>query len=167
MARSNGDISSDLSRLTVPNAAKALGISPEAVRNRLSRGTLDSEKENGTVYVLLPTDRDQHIGDRPQYTDDTPPDISRDVEAAAELVDAKDETIHVLREQLEAERAANRENRRLLAAALERIPAIEAPADTASPASRDASVTSSEDGSGTPAPPQEEQVPWWRRLLGM
>ena len=120
------------------------------------------------MYVLLPADRDQHIVDRPQYTtDDTPPDISRDVEAAAELVDAKDETIHVLREQLEAERAANRENRRLLAAALERIPAIEAPADTASPASRDASVTSSEDGSGTPAPPQEEQVPWWRRLLGM
>jgi hypothetical protein len=43
------------------------------------------------------------------------------------LISAKDETIATLREQLQAERQAHSEARRLLAAALERIPAIEAP----------------------------------------
>ena len=43
------------------------------------------------------------------------------------LISAKDETIAMLREQLQAERHAQAEARRLLAAALERIPAIEAP----------------------------------------
>jgi chromosome segregation ATPase len=43
------------------------------------------------------------------------------------LISAKDETISTLREQLQAERQAHAEARRLLAAALERIPAIEAP----------------------------------------
>ncbi len=63
MAQSNSDTSPDILRLTVPDAAKALGISPEAVRNRLSRGTLESMKEDGSVYVLLPADRAQHTGD--------------------------------------------------------------------------------------------------------
>jgi hypothetical protein len=44
-----GDTPRDISRLIVPEAARQLGISPEAVRNRLSRGTLKSVKEGGTV----------------------------------------------------------------------------------------------------------------------
>jgi hypothetical protein len=51
--RYSTDTSSDRLRLLVPDAAKALGISPEAVRNRLSRGTLESVKEFGTVYILI------------------------------------------------------------------------------------------------------------------
>jgi hypothetical protein len=43
--------------------------------------------------------------------------------------DRTSELIDTLREQLEAERQAHSEARRLLAAALERIPAIEAPSD--------------------------------------
>ena len=132
MVRSNGDISSDkssdISRLAVPEAAQALGISPEAVRNRLSRGTLKSEKENGSVYVLLQT------SNMPRSTADTPNDTSRctnggsgDISGeAASLVSAKDETIRVLSEQLEAEREANRENRRIIAGLVQRVPELEA-----------------------------------------
>jgi hypothetical protein len=46
------------------------------------------------------------------------------------LDSAKDETIATLREQLEAERQAQAEARRLLMAALERIPQLEAPQET-------------------------------------
>ena len=106
-----------------------MGRSPEAVRNRRSRGTLDSIKENGTVYVLLeadmarstadtPNDRPRSNGDR---SGDTP-----DAHAAA-LVAAKDETINLLRSQLEAEREANRENRRIIAGLVQRVPELEAP----------------------------------------
>ena len=103
MAQSNNDIPTDILRLTVPEAAQALGISPEAVRNRLSRGTLPSAKEDGTVYVLLEADSARH-------TDDVSHDIPGD---AGALISAKDETIRILREQLEAERAASAELRRI------------------------------------------------------
>ena len=56
MVQPNGDVPDGTSNLTVPEAADALGISPEVVRNRLSRGTLESVKERGRVFVLI--DRD-------------------------------------------------------------------------------------------------------------
>jgi hypothetical protein len=40
-------------RTTVAEAAEILGISAEAVRGRIRRGTLPVERESGTVYVLL------------------------------------------------------------------------------------------------------------------
>jgi hypothetical protein len=40
----------------VAEAADALGISAEAVRMRVRRGTLRSEHVEGTVYVLLDAD---------------------------------------------------------------------------------------------------------------
>ena len=91
------DTPSDISRLTVPEAAQALGISPEAVRNRLSRGTLKSVKESGTVYVLLETDRPRHTGDIPT---DRPHDISR--ELLAELRDRVSFLERLLEEEREA-----------------------------------------------------------------
>ena len=48
-------------RVTVPEAAELLGITVEAVRMRIKRGTLRSERQAGRVFVLLgqsqPTDR--------------------------------------------------------------------------------------------------------------
>jgi hypothetical protein len=45
----------------VPEAAELLGITVEAVRMRIKRGTLRSERQGGRVFVLLgqsqPTDR--------------------------------------------------------------------------------------------------------------
>jgi DNA-binding Lrp family transcriptional regulator len=138
----------DRLRFTVPEAARVLGISPEAVRNRLSRGTLDSVKEGGTVYVLI----DRHVG-RPQT--DIPTDILGESTA---LISAKDETIAVLREQLEAERQAHAEARRLLAAALDRIPPqLEAPPDASG------SPETATEAPGRGEPRDQEHVPWWRR----
>jgi hypothetical protein len=46
-------------RVTVAEAARMLNLSAEAVRSRVQRGTLDSIKVDGTVYVLLDADRAQ------------------------------------------------------------------------------------------------------------
>ncbi|ACZ11126.1 helix-turn-helix domain-containing protein [Sulfurospirillum deleyianum] len=40
-------------KLTVMEAAKLLGVSKEAIYNRLRRGTLQSVVENGTKYIVL------------------------------------------------------------------------------------------------------------------
>ena len=45
--------STDPLRLTVPEAAEVLGVTVDAVRGRIRRGTLDSERESGTVYVWV------------------------------------------------------------------------------------------------------------------
>jgi hypothetical protein len=77
---------------------------------RVKRGTLPSTREGGRLYILLNID--------PTPEPERPHDGTHD--RTSELIDA-------LREQLDAERQAHAEARRLLAAALERIPVIEAP----------------------------------------
>jgi hypothetical protein len=136
-------------RLDLRGAAEALGTSVDAVRKRIARGTLESEKVDGKVYVWL---------------DDGAP--QSDTEA---LTSAKDETIAVLREQLEAERQAHAEARRLLAAALERIPPqLEAPTAPSEP--RESPETPSKAAPDTSGPPEAEtpteRVQWWRRMFG-
>src|SRR5215211_1820420 len=86
-------------RHTVAEAADMLGISTGAVRNRLSRGTLPSTKEDGTVYVLLPADMPR---DAERDAGDTPggmPPSASDV-LTSELRDR----LRYVEGQLEAER---------------------------------------------------------------
>jgi hypothetical protein len=69
--------------------------------------------------------------------------------------------VAVLREQLAAERQAHAEARRIIAGLVERIPAIEAPAET--PEAYDGAA---EEASGR-VESQEEGVqrPWWKRVF--
>jgi excisionase family DNA binding protein len=104
-------------RITIAEASDLLGISKDAVRMRIKRGTLRSEKTDGRVYVWL-----DDVPNADQNSDEnTDPST---------LIAAKDETIRTLREQLESERRANEENRRLLAGLIERLPALEAGTET-------------------------------------
>jgi hypothetical protein len=66
------DRSATRRRVTVPDAARLLGISVEAVRGRIKRDILEHEKApDGTVYVLLDADQPRPVGDQPtnQSTD--------------------------------------------------------------------------------------------------
>src|SRR3712207_9373943 len=82
---------------------------------RLRRGSLDSEKDpDGRVYVWVDGDSSET-------------ELRLNGESSA-LISAKDETIGVLTEQLQAERQAHAEARGRLAAGLGRIPPqLEAP----------------------------------------
>src|SRR3712207_5604895 len=101
----------DMSRCTVRDAADILGITTGAVRNRLSRGTLRSIKEGGTVYVLLPSEARDTV--RRPRTYETPHDMSGELGAPRALISEMRGRIEDLRGQVEAEREANRENRRI------------------------------------------------------
>src|SRR5918998_4284479 len=135
--------SSTVHRVTVPEAADILGITTDAVRSRMRRGKLRREEgEYGTVYVLLDA-KDAHDDGHPTAEDGhgtgTPTGgNSRETVEDGPLVGELRERVRSLETQLDHERQANRENRRLLAAALERIPAIEAGDE------RDTPVTDSE-----------------------
>jgi hypothetical protein len=106
-------------RFSVYEAAEVMGVTVDAIRKRISRGTIPHERdEEGRVWVLL--DTDQYTASKVQDTDRTESDV-------AALISAKDETIAALREQLEQANERDRENRRIIAALTSRIPELEAP----------------------------------------
>ena len=162
------DIPPDMVRHTVRDAADMLGITTGAVRNRLSRGTLQSIKEHGTVYVLLPGDTPR---DTERDTVDTPDDIPS--ETSALLAQLRDE-ISYLREQLNAEREARTEEGRRadtviaqLARANEEqartLGSLEAPRDEQEPPSEAAPRSA---GGSVPDEQEEPTRPFWRRWIG-
>jgi hypothetical protein len=121
-----------------------LGLTVDAVRKRVKRGTLESERgADGRLYVFLDTDHPH------SYPSDHP---RSDTERL----------ISTLEEQLALEREAHAEARRLLAAALERIP-LEAPSEPPEPPTEAAEPRPS-----TTGPPDAERPaePWWRRWFG-
>jgi hypothetical protein len=149
------DRTGDVRRTTVSEAAEILGISAEAVRGRVRRGTIPVEREGGTVYVLIEgTESNRTIGDQSRTTDDRPSDRT-------------DLLIAELQDRVRSLEEANRENRRIIAALTSRIPAIEAPAET--PEASETVKEEPERAEPRPATGGAEegtQRPWWRRMFG-
>src|SRR5215208_361614 len=147
-------------RVSVYQAAEVMGVTVDAIRKRVSRGTIAHEKgEDGRVWVIL--DTDQATASKVRDTDQPQSD-------AAALISAKDETIAALREQLEQANERDRENRRIIAALTARIPAIEAPQE----ASEAPAEATPQPGRVEPQPAVEgtqkgaQPRPWWRRMFG-
>jgi excisionase family DNA binding protein len=80
---------------TVAEAAKVLGISPEAVRKRIARGTLEAEKLDGETWTV--------------YLDDVPPsrtsDRTEDESHFWQLIQNQKQEIERLQQELEREKA--------------------------------------------------------------
>jgi hypothetical protein len=159
-------------RLDTKQAAQILGISSDAVHKRVRRGALASEKgTDGRVYVWIdvPDEHLENLDDGPDnvYTNDSREHVENSPRDRDRLIESMQDQIEYLRQQLDKEREANRENRRLLAAALERIPELPLPPDNPSDA-RESPVTASEEPSRGEAPDEREEPkkrPWWRRLF--
>src|SRR5215207_1227087 len=151
--------------VTVAEAARILATTKQAIRQRIYRDTIGHRKDaEGTVYV--------HITEHNQETNaesygETLGDIGS---LSRELVEELRARIESLEVQLDHERRANAEQRRLLAAALERIPELEAPRETP-PEAREGDVTASEEADkGAAAPGQQEpsqRRSWWREFFGL
>jgi hypothetical protein len=148
----------DRRRLTVPQAAEALGVTVDAVRGRIRRGKLKSEQHAGSVYVWLDaSEEDDSRG--PSATSHRPSDDR------SERIEDFREQVAYLREQLQAERQAHAEARRIIAGLVERIPAIEAPQE----APEAAGAAEEQQGRGQPTTGEAQegaQRPWWRRMFG-
>jgi hypothetical protein len=172
-SRPVGDLTDDQirKRLRVPvrEAAHLLGISPEAVRSRLYRGTLDKETgTDGTIYVRLHDDQLRH--DDEQTADQSQPNT--------ELVGELRERIEDLREQLAEEREARRRADTIiaqLARANEEqartIRELEAPSEPPSDERESPQTVEEEPESAKPhvatgSPQEGVRRSWWRRVFG-
>jgi hypothetical protein len=137
-----------VTRLTVAEAAEALGITKEAVRKRVSRETLRADKDpDGTVRVYVPA------------SEMASPTGAAHAPHSREIVEVLREQVADLRAQLEEANVANRENRRIIAALTSRIPELP-PAPSQEPP--ESSVPASEGPGGE----EPEPRPWWRRMFG-
>lgn len=165
----------DTRRVTVQEAMRILGISEHAVRMRAKRGSLKSEKGNdGRVYIYIPAEATADPSEEPSV------ESAADTGEDTPLVRSLEARIESLERQLEEANTRDRESRRLLAAALERIPELEAPLQTPQEA-QEAAESASEGGESRGGERREEptqahsaseqpRVPWlkrsWRRIFG-
>ena len=154
-------------RVSVPEAAKLLGISPEAVRARIQRGTLHKEKDSdGTVYVRLDADQTRSYGDR---TEDATGSQARD---QTQLVDSLEEQISFLRSELVTRNEELRRKDHIIAALTERIPELPAPASSSQEATGAPETAAEKAGRGDrdhggPGPYHPVERPsWWRKFFG-
>ena len=158
-------------RVTVAEAAELLGMSAEAVRMRVKRGSLNSDKIKGTVYVLLDAEQtrpniDQTGGDSNTGSERTD-EQTRDRTA---LVDVLRSDVEFLREELKRREEVHAEESRrkdtIIAQLTQRIPELEAPSEA-----QEAPVTPSEEtDEGTASPEQQEpsqRRSWWRAFFGL
>ena len=98
-----GDVGGDglaTRRMTMREAADLLGVSKEAIRKRVVRGTLPSEMgEDGRRYVYVEAGRDLAAAEAPTHEHDV---HERDV-LMSEMVEELHDELHYLREQLNQE----------------------------------------------------------------
>jgi hypothetical protein len=152
-------------RITVAEASERLGITKEAVRKRVSRRTLRSDKDpDGTVRVYIPT--------------------SRTSSGTASESIGRDELVEILRAQLEdlrSDRDAWRDQARrsdyMASAAMDRtrelesrIRELEAPAESPADAPEPPETVEEEperaEGPDAPDAQEADRRPWWRRVFG-
>ena len=138
-------------RLTVPDAAKLLGVTPEAIRQRIRRGTIEHEQdENGRYYVYAsPTEAVEN-------------NVENNVQNGSQGLH---DHITTLKRELELRNEELRRKDHIIAALVNRVPVLE-PAREASPEPSGEPVSHSEnsDNGGVP-PEQEERRSWWRWLF--
>jgi hypothetical protein len=163
-------------KMTVQQTASYLGISAEAVRARIQRGTLEHTKEDGKVYVSM--DRsdgrcDESHNERTVHRYDDRihhhHEDDRTLDQAALISELRDHNqslrsqVEHLRGELEVRNEEARRKDTIMMTMAQRIPELE-PA----PEPRESPVTSSEEPFDTQIPQEEErhERPWWRRMFG-
>jgi len=139
-------------RVHLSEAAALLGVSKDAVRMRVKRGTLRSEKGgDGRVYVWV------NVG-----PDADPNTVHPELQSEAwrELIDELKDRVRSLED-------ANRENRRIIAALTQRIPELEAPSKPpGGPETAAEEPEGAEPHPDAPGAQEGAQRPWWRRVFG-
>ena len=167
-----GDHTDELTTVTVSDAAEILGLSTEAVRMRVKRGTLASTKIGGTVYVLIEGSNERpniKPNSRPNDGTNGRPNSQRNVEDAPVLAnlqehnaDLRDQVEH-LRRELDTRNEELRRKDTILMAMTQRIPELDA-----APESPQSAVTAEERKDKGQLPEDQDgsqHRSWWRRLL--
>jgi hypothetical protein len=151
-----------LDGLTVRQAADRLGITQDAVRKRIARGTIGHDKDHkGRIFVYL---------DPFERKSKTDQDNGQDGESKT-VPDDQDRYTRSLEDQIDFLRRELERKDTIIMSLTQRIPELEA-----APEPREAPQTASEEpysthappeAYGPPEPPQERKRSWWREFFGL
>jgi excisionase family DNA binding protein len=156
-----------MDRVTVQEAAQRLGISQDAVRQRVRRGSMRHDKDDkGRVYVYLnPTNT------RPTIVHDTSRDTVHDA-SPNELLKELRERIHFLETELGDRKEESRRKDHIIAALTQRIPELEPASERreysqrpTEHADRGTTDSGTDRGSTTRISTTESRRPRWAFLL--
>ena len=142
--------------VNVQDAARILGVSKQAIRQRIYRDTIPHTKDEiGTVYVRITPPNDEDHGE------------SHDVDNTVLL-----DYVETLKDRIKHLEEESSRKDHIIMSLTQRIPELEPASEP-----RDSSVTASEEFHGTHAPPVPEtpvpdaphkrKVPWWRAFFGL
>ncbi len=147
-----------LDRISVAQAATRLGITQDAVRKRIARGTIRHGKDHeGRIFVYLDT------FERESETDQ---DNGQGAESKTVQDADQDKYTRSLEDQIDFLRRELERKDTIIMSLTQRIPELEA-----SPETREGHVMASEEADESTAP-QEQQEPsqrrsWWRVFFGL
>jgi len=148
-----------LDKISVAQAANRLGITQDAVRKRIARGTIRHGKDQeGRIFVYLDT-----LFERESKTDQA---NGQDRESKTVLDDDQDKYTRSLEDQIHFLRRELERKDTIIMSLTQRIPELEA-----SPEPREGHVTASEEAAeGTTTAPPEQEEPsqrrsWWREFF--
>ena len=139
-----------------------MGVTVDAIRKRISRDTIPHERDDdGRVWVILDTDQDAASNVR---------DTDRPPSESSALISEMRAHNATLQAQLEAERQAHAEARRIIAGLVERLPPqLEAPSSQESSRESPESVGEeperAEPWAGARGREERLTRPWWRRVF--
>lgn len=141
-----------IDRVTVYEASQRLGISEGAVRQRIHRGTLNSERdESGKVYVFLTPDDTQDIS--------VTTDQNNTVNNA--IMDELRDRVRFLEAELDDRKEEARRKDSIIMSLTQRVPELEAASEP-----RESTVTASPEQSKGAVPQPEKSLSWWQRFFG-
>ena len=161
--------------IPMDDAAAALGITVNAVRQRLKRGTLRGHKTPAGWVVFLPTDQstssghDQPATDRPQAHGRPPTNRPTDQVGIAPLADLIADLTRENRE-LAAAAALWQERSRYLSERLQALEAGPIAAPAATTTNQPAATThdtGAQEAQIVPKPTPATSRSWWKRLFGV
>jgi len=149
-----------IDRVTVYEASKRLGITEGAVRQRIHRGTLESERDDhGRVYVYLTPDDTQNNTEQYGLSDG----VYNGVNDA--LLDELRDRIRFLEEQLDDRKEEARRKDSIIMSLTQRVPELDAAIEP-----RESPVAAPEPASKGEVPEETTEgkikQPWWQRWFG-
>jgi hypothetical protein len=138
-------------RMTVHDAARTLGISEDAVRMRVKRGKLQSDKEDGRLYVLLDTE---------------PTSDPTGAHLATELLGELRNRVSYLEGIISTRGEEIRRRDVIISQLTQRIPEIEPPSEPSDGNQSAGTVQeAAEHQNGSEGVQEGVQRPWWRRVF--
>ncbi len=148
-------------RVSVEDAARVLGISENAVRKRIERGTLESERDGDARYVLLE-------GDMPQHANDMSDGMPDSIALMQAHLDSLAGQLAFLRMELEARTEEARRKDHIIMSLTQRVPELESPRDEPQAPETPAESSEGKDTPNLDKGTQEatERRSWWRRWFG-